>query len=125
MPGHTYLPCNNTIFPQFGGTGNTGLCSNHCVLSDLNIVGNLNKVIQFYTVPDDGGITRQRCTINHGIGANTNIIFNNYVSHLRDGFITSILLWCKAKTITANNSACVYYAMASDFCSRVYFYIGM
>ena len=42
-------------------------------------------------------------TINGGVGSDLHIIFNNYISQLRNFLKTAIRRWCKSKTITSNH----------------------
>ena len=58
-----------------GGTRHASLRSHHRVASYLYIVGNLNQVVQLYTLMDDGGA--HRGTVYARIGTDFHIVFDN------------------------------------------------
>src|SRR5687768_18171856 len=114
MACHAYLSGNDTILTQLCGSRDSGLSGDHRVPANFNIMRNLDKVIKFHTLTDDSRIPRERCAVDHCIGSNAYMIFNDHISHLRDSLISSVLLRSKTKTVTPDHSTGVDHTMASD-----------
>lgn len=65
-----------------GTSGNPCISADKTTLSHLNIVSDLDEVVNFSAIPDDGAT--KRGPINGAICANLNIIFDHNISDLRN-----------------------------------------
>ncbi|MNN37562.1 hypothetical protein D3C81_1515160 [compost metagenome] len=79
----------------------------YCILSNINIMCNLNQIIQLNTITHY--CSAHCCPIDYSIGANLNIILHLHITDLRYFFICSVFLWSKSKSIRPNHNTGMYY----------------
>ena len=111
MPGNSGLATKDTMFANDSASSYTDLGDQKSILTNLHIVCNLYKVINFYTTRDPGDA--QSTAINATAGSNLNIILNNNVSNLRN-LIVALTIRGETVAIRTNNSPGLdYYPVAN------------
>src|SRR5688572_16984823 len=102
MSHQAYLSTYYTVLADLGAARYTGLCSNYSIGIYIHIMSDLDQVIQFYALADNG---RTHCSaVNCGISPYFHIIVNDHVTDLRHFLVGSILLRCKTKAITTDHT---------------------
>src|SRR5690606_12671552 len=91
---------------------NTCLSSNHVVLAYFNIVCDLNKIVEFGSLSDNGG--SYGTPVDRTIGTYFHIIFDHYISQLRN-FGISFFGRLKSKTVGTDNSVSINRRLTSDY----------
>src|SRR5215510_8289485 len=74
------------------------------MLTDRDVVRDLNEIIDFGALFDDRVLSRHRCTINRDIGTQLNVIFDDHPAELRD-FAMHALVLDVTKPITPDDGA--------------------
>ena len=98
------VPCDIDAIAERSAPCNTDLCGETAVLSDHNVVRDLDKIIQLRATFDER--FRKRRPINRRIGTNFDIIFNNDSADLRN-FVVSVADRREPEPVAPNNSAAV------------------
>src|ERR1039458_5709591 len=99
MAYHAHLATEQAILSDFCRTCNNAVRSYKCIFTDLHIMGNVNQVVKLHSSPEYG---RAQCgPVNGTIGANLNLVFNNYISNLRNFFV--VILEGKTESITSDD----------------------
>src|SRR5687768_6074255 len=88
-------------------------------------MSDLDEVIEFYTFVNDRGIAKKGCTVNYRVGADSDIVLNNYIAQLRDCFVGPVILRCKTKTIATDHSAGMDNTIVADFGTGIQLDTGM
>ena len=97
MTYNTYLTSKQAVLSNLGGTCNNYRGCHIGMLSDFDIVRNMNEVIKFYTFTENR--RTQGCPVNGRIGTYLDIIFDDYIADLRNFFM--VVTKCKSKPIAA------------------------
>src|SRR5690606_21861177 len=118
MTHYAYLATNDRVFANLGASRNAGLRSDNRVLSDFNIVRNLNKVVEFYALPNNGRSHGR--SVNYLIVAYFDVIFDLYVANLADLLVSAIFPRRKPKTIAADYRSRMNRHMRTDYAIVVY-----
>jgi len=105
------LPGYRAAFPDPGTAGNTHTGSNCRVLTDDDIMGYLDQVIELDATLDKR--VTQRTSINGGIGTDLDVIPDDYSAQLwsLDPLLTIL---GKTKSITANDRTWMQFASIAD-----------
>src|SRR5690554_5126092 len=88
-------------------------------------MGYLDEVVQLYALANDGGITCQRCAVDYRVGADGDIVLNDDVAHLRNGFVSAIFLRSESETVTADDGPRVDLAVTPHLRAGVEFDVRM
>src|SRR5215475_6446353 len=74
------------------------------MLTDRDVVRDLDEIIEFGALFDDCVLSRHRCMINRDIGTQLNVIFDDHFAELRD-FAMHALVLDITKSVTTNDGA--------------------
>ena len=96
LPGHSY------IFSYHGTSRDACLGNNYGVFANNYIMGNLDEIINL-GAPANDSLVKTR-PVNSYIGADLNVIFNDYCANLRNLMVHSPY-FSKAKPVAANHCA--------------------
>jgi len=102
MVTEAHLTANNCVIFNYCTPGNSGLRGNDDSLSNFNIVGNLDEVVDLGSAPDASD--SQGASIDRGIGAYFYIIFNDDTANLRK-FDLPTAIKDVSESITPDNSS--------------------
>src|SRR5437868_14296971 len=120
MTNDTYLPADHHVIANLSASTNACLCGDHRIITYLNIMCDLEKIIEFSSGFDE--CTADRRSVNCSIGADLYSIFNNHVANLWYLNERTIGLWRKAKTITTYHCACMDRNVIADLTIMIDFY---
>src|SRR6056297_337722 len=102
MASHTRGAAEYTVPSNAGTAGNADHGRHGAVIADANVMGNLDEVIEFHPITDDGVV--ECATINGGVGTHFHIISENNPTELCDTVPYALLIG-ETKTVGANNGA--------------------
>jgi hypothetical protein len=102
MPQHHSTTTHRAMGTDSGTSGNTNTSSHGRVGTNVHVVTNLNQVVEFDAIANDGVF--QCAAINAGIGTNFNIVTNPNGTELFN-FFPLTLVQSKSKTICTNDHA--------------------
>src|SRR2546427_403326 len=77
MISQAHLPGDDDVVLNNDAPGNAGLGCNGAVLADLDVVAHLNQVVNFGAAAYAG--CSQGATVYGGVGANLNLVFQQYI----------------------------------------------
>ena len=103
VPSNAHLATNHASGSDFGGSSNTSLCCNDSGFPNDHVVGDLDQIVQFAALLDQGA--PKGCPVNGGVGADVAEVFNDDVASLRDFGVRAILNRSEAKTVASNHRA--------------------
>ena len=107
---------------ELGRAGYSGLGSDNGVLTDFNIMGNLNEVVELHALVD---VCRTHSsTVNGGVGANFHVVVDNHVSYLCN-FLISGSSGSKSEAVGTNYSTCVNDTAVADSAAVIDFHAGI
>src|SRR3990172_7642208 len=98
MPDHSHLSAEHAIASNLGGSRHHTICRYVSVGANFYIMRNVNEVIELNAFVQNGGA--KCCSVNGAVGSNLHIIFDNYISYLRNFLLC---FQCKAEAIAANH----------------------
>ena len=90
---------NGAPLPYSRAPGNTNAAGHRRVITNGDVVSDLNLIIEFHAIADDGIV--KRAAINRGIRANFHIVADDDTTDLRN-LDPAFRILGKAKTIAAN-----------------------
>src|SRR5262249_55245319 len=96
------LAADDRLLSHRRAAGNSGLRCNDSVLSDLDVVGDLNQVVELDAATDHGGF--QRTAVDAGVGSDFDVIFNNNAADLRK-FHVAVAIFYVAEAIGSDHGA--------------------
>ncbi len=100
MPDDSHLPRQYNPVTDLGGAGYPYLRYNNAVAAYFNVVGNLNKVIDFRPAPDAS--RPQGSTVYRSVGTDLHLIFDLNPADLLD-FLKAAFRLGKAEPVRANH----------------------
>src|SRR5438046_1220925 len=106
------LSPDHAVGSQHRAPGNARLRCNDGVLADLNVVGNLDKIVELHTAANDGRF--ERAAIDTSVGADLDVIFDNNLAHLRK-FHMGVAVFHKPETVCADYRASMNDDAVSNF----------
>lgn len=112
MPDDAGLTGEDDVVADAGASGDAGLGDDEAVLSDLDVVRNLDEVIDFRSFTDDG--SPEAGAVDGGVCADFNIVFNDDDSALGD-FGVFALDFFETKSVTSDDGAGVEDDAVADF----------
>src|SRR5262245_29786875 len=83
-----------------GTPGYTRLCGDDGLLTNLDVVRNLNEVVEFCAPADDGSL--QRTAVDARVRSNLDVVLDDHAAHLRELHI-AIPISHKPKAIRPND----------------------
>src|SRR5690606_6187974 len=112
MPRNAHLPTDLAMVAHFAASGDAGLCYHYIVRPDLRVMADLDQVVQFGSLADDGAADRG--PIDGCVGADLHIIVQDHIAHLRHLLVHTILVRREAETIGPDHRSAVDDAVAAD-----------
>ena len=80
VAGDAYLPGHNHVIPQLRTARNAALGDDKTMLTNSNVVADLNQVVNFRAAPDHRW--PESSTIDGHVRANLNVVTNNHAANL-------------------------------------------
>src|SRR5258708_7903697 len=90
MPGQANLSAQNDIVAQLGAAGDAGLRNHQAMLAESHVVRNLDEVVYFGTLPNQG--RSERAAVNGHVGTNLDVVLDDHVANLGDLYMNSTVL---------------------------------
>lgn len=115
------LTCKSAAFADFGAACNAHHSAANRILSYLNIVGYLAKVVDFNTLMNKGR-THLRLVYT-GICPYFHIILDYHIACVLDFLVGAVRRRCKAETIGTNDNTCVQYYIITYHHTGIYGHI--
>src|SRR5690606_27055028 len=103
---------NHDIPTNLGGAGDPALRCDYRILTDFNIVRNLNQVVHFDTFSDNS--RPHSCTVNDCVCADFDLILDHDISNLAHFHIATVLLRGEPETIAPDHGTGMNSDLRSD-----------
>src|SRR6188768_2149226 len=104
MSCYTHGPTDLAASSDIHAAGDARASSDGSVLPYIHVVGNLDKVVEFYATPDNRIVYRS--AIYRRIRANFHIVADHYSAYLRNFYPASVI-YCNTESIRTDDDACV------------------
>ena len=111
MTGDAHLTAQPIPLTDGGRAGDTGLCRYGGMLLYLTIMGDLDKIVDLHSPPDDRGI--EYSAIDTGISPHLHVILEDHLTGLRD-FVPALICGGKSKSICTQNGTRVQDTAITD-----------
>ena len=98
---HSGLPGEDHTVSQPTGTGNAGLGNNDTILSDADIMGDLDKIVDFR--PSSDHRFPKSCPVYSAIRADFHVVSDRYSTDLRDLMTMALIVRRITKTVRTDN----------------------
>ena len=117
------LAANHHVFSNFCTSANACLSRYYSIIPNFNIMCYLQKIIKLNASANN--CTANCSPVNCTIGAYFHMVFYNYISNLRNFFVSAIGLRCKTKSIASNYGTCMYNHIRSNNTFMINFHTRM
>src|SRR5215469_13564450 len=85
--GNSNLPADDHLVLDHGAAGDPGLCSDHDILTNVDVVSHMHEVINFRSAADASYV--QGATIYGRVRADLDVIFDLQASNLGEFFVSA------------------------------------
>lgn len=104
MTIHAGLSGHDDVIADLGAAGDADLRAEEIVLTDLNIMSQVTKVIDLGAAADDGVI--HRTVVDGGAGSDLDVISDDSAAELANVMVVACLVSGEAEALTADDGMC-------------------